>query len=91
MGVGEMEQIIDETGVGEMGVGEMGVIRKHMVWRTAGCQNSRFAFGPIVHRFLLSSYFFCKLLLEIVFFIIIYFPFLFPAHEHWFTTNLEVV
>ena len=26
MGVGEMGQIIGETGVGEMGVGEMGVI-----------------------------------------------------------------
>ena len=27
MGVGEMGQIIGETGVGEMGVGEMGVIQ----------------------------------------------------------------
>ena len=30
MGIGEMGQIIGETGVGKMGVGEMGVIRvKH--------------------------------------------------------------
>ena len=36
-------------------------------------------FGPIVHRFLPSSFFFCKLLLEIVFLIRIYFPFFFNS------------
>ena len=41
--------------------------------------------------FFLFSVFFCKLLLEIVSMIKIYFPLLFPTHEHWSATNLEVV
>ena len=31
MGLGEMGQIIGQTGVGETGVGEMGVIRENTV------------------------------------------------------------
>ena len=33
MGIGEMGQIIGETGVGKMGVGEMGVIRSDAAFR----------------------------------------------------------
>ena len=36
MGVGEMGQIIGETGVGEMGVGEMGVIHQYIVGSLSG-------------------------------------------------------